>query len=57
VRAQPGGSETHLHIDRNLIERSFNRLKQFRRVAGGFEKLALNYLSIFNLVCACIWLA
>jgi transposase len=49
--------DPHLYKDRNLIERFFNRLKQFRRVASRFEKLALNYLSILNLVCAYIWLA
>ena len=49
--------DSHQYKDRNLIERFFNRLKQFRRAASRFEKLALNYLSILNLVCAYIWLA
>ncbi len=49
--------DTHQYKDRNLIERFFNRLKQFRRITSRFEKLALNYLSILNLVCAYIWLA
>jgi len=49
--------DSHLYKDRNLIERFFNRLKQFRRVASRFEKLALNYLSILNLVCTYVCLA
>jgi len=49
--------DSHQYKDRNLIERFFNRLKQFRRAASRFEKLALNYLSILNLVCTYIWLA
>ncbi len=49
--------DSHLYKDRNLIERFFNRLKQFQRAASRFEKLALNYLSILNLVCTYVWLA
>ena len=49
--------DSHLYKDRNLIERFFNHLKQFRRAASRFEKLALNYLSILNLVCTYVWLA
>lgn len=49
--------DAHMYKDRNLVERFFNRLKQFRRIASRYEKLALNYLSILNLVCAYIWLA
>jgi len=49
--------DRHLYKDRNLVERFFNRLKQFRRIATRYEKLALNFLSMLNLVCAYIWLA
>ncbi len=34
-----------LYRQRNLIERCFNRLKHFRRLATRFNKLARNYLS------------
>jgi len=30
--------------DRNLIERFFNKIKQCRRVATRYDKLAANYL-------------
>lgn len=51
------GYDRHLYKDRNLVERFFNRIKQFRRIATRYEKLARNYLSFLNLVCAYIWIA
>lgn len=49
--------DRHVYKDRNLVERFFNRIKQFRRIATRYEKLARNYLSFLNLVCAYIWIA
>lgn len=49
--------DRHIYKDRNLVERFFNRLKQFRRIATCYEKLAQNFFSMLNLVCAYIWLA
>jgi transposase len=49
--------DRHVYKDRNLVERFFNRLKQFRRIATRHEKLASNFISLLNLVCAYIWLA
>ena len=49
--------DRHLYKDRNLVERFFNRLKQFRRIATRYEKLTRNFVSMLNLVCAYIWLA
>lgn len=56
-RTQQRSYDHDLYKDRNLIERFFNRLKQFRRIATRYEKLALNFLSMVNLVCAYVWLA
>nr|WP_281410119.1 transposase [Phyllobacterium myrsinacearum] len=42
--------------DRNRIERMFNRLKQFRRVATRFEKTARNYRAVVTLTAIVIWL-
>lgn len=47
--------DRHLYKDRNLIERFFNRIKQFRRIATRYDKLARNYLSMLNLVCTYLW--
>lgn len=49
--------DRHMYQDRNLVERFFNRLKQFRRMATRYDKLARNFVSLRNLVCAYIWLA
>lgn len=49
--------DRYLYKDRNLVERLFNRLKQFRRIATRYEKLSQNFMSMLNLACAYIWLA
>jgi transposase len=56
-RLEQRAYDRHLYKDRNLVERFFNRLKQFRRIATRYEKLAINFMSLLNLVCAYIWLA
>lgn len=43
-----------LYKHRNVVERFFNRIKHFRRVATRYEKLARNFLSMFTLACAYI---
>lgn len=49
--------DRHVYKDRNWVERFFNRIKQFRRIATRYEKLARNFFAMLNLVCAYIWLA
>jgi transposase len=34
------------HRERKLIERFFNRIKHYRRVATRYEKLGANFLAI-----------
>lgn len=41
---------------RNRVERCFNRLKQFRRIATRYEKKAENYLSMLTLASIVMWL-
>ena len=41
---------------RNRVERFFNKLKQFRRIATRYEKLAANYLAMIKLATIRIWL-
>jgi transposase len=55
-RKEQRGYDRHLYKDRNLVERFFNRIKQFRRIATRYEKLARNYFSMLNLVCTFVWL-
>ena len=45
-----------LYRERNLIERFFNKLKHFRRVATRYEKLAANYLAMLKLAATRLWL-
>ena len=37
-----------LYRERNLVERFFNKLKQFCGIATRYDKLARNYLAQFN---------
>ena len=45
-----------LYKQRNHIERFFNRIKHFRRIATRFEKHAANYLAMIKLASIRIWL-
>jgi transposase len=56
-RKEPRAYDRHVYKDRNLVERFFSRLKQFRRIATRYEKLMRNFRSMINLTCAYIWLA
>ena len=46
-----------LYKERNLVERLFNKLKHFRRIATRYDKLARNYKSFLLLVAALKWLS
>lgn len=54
-RKTPALDKTH-YKERNLVERLFQKLKHFRRVATRYERLARNYLAMFCLVSTVIWL-
>jgi transposase len=42
---------------RNVIERTYSRLKDFRRIATRYDKLAINFLAAVQLVSTiCYWL-
>ncbi len=45
-----------IYRQRNVIERAINRLKQFRRIATRYEKLAANYTAMIPLACILLWL-
>ena len=46
-----------LYRARNAIERMFGRLKDFRRIATRYDKLATNFLAAVHLTAAvCYWL-
>ena len=45
-----------LYRQRNRVERCFNRLKQFRRIATRYEKKGENYLGMLTLASIIMWL-
>jgi putative transposase len=48
--------DKELYKERNLIERFFNKLKQFRRVATRYDKLLVNYMGFVKIAAIAIWL-
>jgi len=56
-RLDPREYDQHWYKDRNLVERFFQRIKQFRRIATRYEKLDKNFIAMASLVCVMIWLA
>src|SRR5437764_13445918 len=45
-----------LYRARNCIERFFNRIKHFRRLATRYEKHAANFLAMLKLAATHLWL-
>ncbi|EPR44205.1 transposase, IS4 [Desulfovibrio sp. X2] len=56
-RNAPREYDRYLYRERNLIERMFCRLKQFRRIASRYDKLSSSYLSFLHIASISIWLA
>jgi transposase len=46
----------HIYRKRNLVERYFNKIKHFRRIATRFDKLARNFLAAVALASTRLWL-
>ena len=46
-----------LYRERNLIERAFNRLKQWRRIATRYDRRSNYYLAALHLTAAVTWSA
>jgi transposase len=56
-RLNPRTFDRHIYKSRHLIECFFNRIKQFRRIATRYDKLATSFLSFVHLACTLVWLA
>lgn len=54
-RTQPFAFDKRLYKLRWRIEAAFNRLKDYRRIATRYDKLARNYLASVCLVAALVW--
>ena len=53
---QRGKFDKSVYRQRNRVERCFNRLKQFRRIATRYEKKAENYQAMLTLASILLWL-
>lgn len=51
-RVDPIWHDPARYKDRNRIERLFNRLKQFRRIATRYDKLAATFLALVQITAA-----
>jgi transposase len=64
VGQHPAEEKSHEPIDfspdlyrsRNLVERFFNKIKQCRRIATRYDKLAANYLAFIKLASIRLWI-
>jgi len=53
-RKEPIPHDAGIYRERNRVERLVGKLKQFRRIATRYEKLAATYLALIHLVAAVI---
>ena len=54
-RKVPRQTDFALYRERNLVERFFNALKQYRGIATRYDKLADTFLAGILLVCVLMW--
>ena len=55
-RWEPRKTDFALYRERNLVERFFCRIKQYRAISTRYDKLANTFLAAVALVCVLIWL-
>lgn len=55
IRKKPYPFDPIAYRNRNLIERMFCRIKDFRRIATRYDKLARNFLAAVQIAASIIW--
>jgi len=55
-RLQPIDYDRHIYKERNLVERFFNRIKHYRRIATRYEKTAKMFMGALTLIGILMWL-
>ena len=55
-RLSQRGYDKDLYKERNLVERLFNKLKNFRRVATRYDKTASSFMAFVTIAGIYIWL-
>jgi transposase len=53
---RPAAFNSEQYKTRNVVERCFSRLRQFRAVATRFDKLGARYLAGLRVVSLILWL-
>lgn len=48
--------DKELYKERNLVERFFMKIKNFRRIATRYERLERNYMAMLNIAALTLWL-
>lgn len=48
--------DTHIYKERNFVERFFNRIKHFRRIATRYDKTAVMFMGALTVTAILIWL-
>jgi transposase len=56
TRKQPIPYDFEAYKVRNTIERCFNKLKHFRRIATRFDRRAIHFLSFLHIAAAMLWM-
>ena len=56
TRKHPIPYDFEAYKKRNTVERCFNKLKHFRRIATRFDRRAIHFLSFIHLAAAIIWM-
>jgi len=54
-RKSPRAYDTEVYKQRNRIERCFNKLKHFRRIATRYDRKAMYFLAFIYLAAASLW--
>jgi transposase len=55
-RLIPIPHDKHIYKERNCIERFLNRIKQFRRIATRYDKIAITFMGAILVTSILIWL-
>ena len=56
TRRRPIPYDFEAYKVRNLVERCFNKLKHFRRIATRYDRRAIHFLSFVQLAAAMLWM-
>jgi len=56
TRKRPIPYDFEIYKARNRIERCFNKLKHFRRIATRYDRRAIYFLAFIHIACAMLWM-